>query len=274
MHGSAGCTAVQGARQCRVHGSAGCTAVQGARQWRVHGSAGRTAVQGARQCRAHGCRMQDACRAGEAARAHLTRTLSPGSPRAEPCHRILSASCSSRLLRAAASLCCSFSHWASAVSLLLRDAFVFGRSRMLGRCGGLTSVAARMLGASTAPRTGGGATPADDSQLLNQYSDQVIRENPANRGTETSAEVSSDQVIRENPASRGTETSAEVLVRSALADGVERRSTAVVRGLSVYSRRRPSGSLRPANRSPPLHPPLQSGVGVGRHRGSTWVSIK
>ena len=47
-----------------------------------------------------------------------------------------------------------------------------------------------------------------------------------------------DQVIREDPAvrlscvrGRGTETSAEVLVaRSALADGVERRSTAVVLG--------------------------------------------
>ena len=101
-----------------------------------------TAVQRARQCRAHGCRMQGACRAGEAARAHWTRALSPGSPRAEPCHRILSASCSSRLLRAAASLCCSCSHWASAVSILFRDAFVFGRSRMLGRCGGLTSVPA------------------------------------------------------------------------------------------------------------------------------------
>ena len=108
----------------------------------MHGSAGCTAVQGARQCRAHGCRMQGACRAGEAARAHWTRALSPGSPRAEPCHRILSASCSSRLLRAAASLCCSCSHWASAVSILFRDAFVFGRSRMLGRCGGLTSVPA------------------------------------------------------------------------------------------------------------------------------------
>ena len=82
----------------------------------------------------------------------------------------------------------------------------------------------------------------------NSVSDQVIRENPASRGTETSAEVLvgppwrmegwcrtpvnsrvvyyfrirggypcnansvSDQVIRENPASRGTETSAEVLV--------------------------------------------------------------
>ena len=52
-------------------------------------------------------------------------------------------------------------------------------------------------------------------------SDQVIRENPANRGTEASAEFLvgppwrmesnaglSDQVIRENPASRGAEASA------------------------------------------------------------------
>ena len=60
-----------------------------------------------------------------------------------------------------------------------------------------------------------------------------------------------DQVIRGNPASRGTETSAEGSCRSALADGVERRSTAVVRGLSVHSRRRPNGSLRPVNRPPP-----------------------
>ena len=56
--------------------------------------------------------------------------------------------------------------------------------------------------------------------------------------------------------------------RSALADGVERRSTAVVRGLSVYSRRRPNGSLRPVNRSPPPHPPLQSASeGIGGARG-------
>ena len=55
--------------------------------------------------------------------------------------------------------------------------------------------------------------------------------------------------------------------RSALADGVERRSTAVVRGLSVYSRRRPNGSLRPVNRPPP-HPPLQStSEGIGGARG-------
>ena len=117
-----------------------------------------TAVQRARQCRAHGCRMQGACRAGEAARAHWTRALSPGSPRAEPCHLILSASCSSRLLRAAASLCCSCSHWASAVSILFRDAFVFGRSRMLGRCGGLTSAPARMLRCAPARLAPWGAT--------------------------------------------------------------------------------------------------------------------
>ena len=47
----------------------------------------------------------------------------------------------------------------------------------------------------------------------------MIRENPANRGTETSAEVVSDQVIRENPASRGTEASAEVLVGPPLGAG-------------------------------------------------------
>ena len=60
--------------------------------------------------------------------------------------------------------------------------------------------------------------------------------------------------------------------RSALADGVERRSTAVVRGLSVYSRRRPNGSLRPVNRSPPpIRLLVSHGVGnsesVGGARG-------
>ena len=40
----------------------------------------------------------------------------------------------------------------------------------------------------------------------------------------------SDKVIRENPASRGTEASAEVLVGPPMTDGVERRSTAVVLG--------------------------------------------
>ena len=41
-------------------------------------------------------------------------------------------------------------------------------------------------------------------------------------------ELGSDQVIRENPASRGTEASAEVRVGPPMTDGVERRSTAVV----------------------------------------------
>ena len=68
----------------------------------------------------------------------------------------------------------------------------------------------------------------------------------------------SDQVIREDPAGAvvvrawpGHRNIGRGSCRSALADGVERRSTAVVRGLSVHSRRRPSGSLRPVNRSPP-----------------------
>ena len=55
-----------------------------------------------------------------------------------------------------------------------------------------------------------------------------------------------DQVIREDPAGAvvvrawpGHRNIGRGSCRSALADGVERRSTAVVRGLSVYSRRRP-----------------------------------
>ena len=84
-----------------------------------------------------------------------------------------------------------------------------------------------------------------------------------------------DQVIREDPAGAvvvrawpGHRNIGRGSCRSALADGVERRSTAVVRGLSVYSRRRPNGSLRPVNRSPPLHPPLQSASeGIGGARG-------
>ena len=67
-----------------------------------------------------------------------------------------------------------------------------------------------------------------------------------------------DQVIREDPAGAvvvrawpGHRNIGRGSCRSAGADGVERRSTAVVRGLSVYSRRRPNGSLRPVNRPPP-----------------------
>ena len=81
------------------------------------------------------------------------------------------------------------------------------------------------------------------------------------------------RVIREDPAGAvvvrawpGHRNIGRGSCRSALADGV--RSTAVVRGLSVHSRRRPNGSLRPVNRSPP---PSASSVGVGRHRGSKWV---
>ena len=89
-------------------------------------------------------------------------------------------------------------------------------------------------------------------------SEQVIRETPASRGTETSAEelvgppwrmvsnagqqqcpgvLISDQVIREDPAvrsscvrGRGTETSAEVLVGPPWRMESKRRSTAVVLG--------------------------------------------
>ena len=76
-------------------------------------------------------------------------------------------------------------------------------------------------------------------------------------------------MISENPPSRHRNIG-RGSCRSALADGVARRSTAVVpgtRGLSVHSRRRPNGSLRPVNRSPP-HPPLQSASeGIGGARG-------
>ena len=49
-------------------------------------------------------------------------------------------------------------------------------------------------------------------------------------------------MVREKPANRGTETSAEVLV----AHLSERRSTAVVLGSRSPPRRRPKGPLRPA----------------------------
>ena len=66
-------------------------------------------------------------------------------------------------------------------------------------------------------------------------------------------EVITDQVIRENPASRGTETSAEVLV----AHLSERRSTVrTARGLSQgdprnekHSKRQPNGRLSAPARS-------------------------
>ena len=79
----------------------------------------------------------------------------------------------------------------------------------------------------------------------------------------------SDQVIREKPASRGTETSAEVLVgRSARADGVERRSTAAVlakRLLWAAASRDPPARQSRRTRS---HPPPQSvSEGIGRARG-------
>ena len=49
------------------------------------------------------------------------------------------------------------------------------------------------------------------------------------------AKQASDQVIRENPASRGTEKIGRGSCQSARADGVERRFTAVVRGQSEHS---------------------------------------
>ena len=66
--------------------------------------------------------------------------------------------------------------------------------------------------------------------------------------------ASSDQVIRENPASRGTETSAEVLVGPPSwvpGDGVKRRSTAVVLG-NAHSGRRPRGTPPPGDGAVPV----------------------
>ena len=80
-----------------------------------------------------------------------------------------------------------------------------------------------------------------------------------------------DRVIRENPASRGTETSAEELV------GPPWRIVSNAGQQQWYggypcTRRRPNGSLRPVNRPPP-HPPLQSaseGIGNKKKNGERF----
>ena len=83
--------------------------------------------------------------------------------------------------------------------------------------------------------------------------------------------VISDQVIRENPASRGTETSAEVLV------GPPGRMVSNASQQQWYEGGHPlqtaaQGPLPPPGDSTPARPsPSASSVGVGRHRGSTWV---
>ena len=81
----------------------------------------------------------------------------------------------------------------------------------------------------------------------------------------------SDQVIRENPASRGTETSAEVLVGPPLGAGgwsetpVNSSGTRLTLALGGGL----EGPLRPAITPYPF--PSASSVGVGRRRGSAWV---
>ena len=84
-------------------------------------------------------------------------------------------------------------------------------------------------------------------------------------------EAVSDQVIRENPASRGTETSAEVLVGPPLGAGgwsetpVNSSGTRLTLALGGGL----EGPLRPAITPYPF--PSASSVGVGRRRGSAWV---
>jgi hypothetical protein len=75
-------------------------------------------------------------------------------------------------------------------------------------------------------------------------------------------------VIRENPASRGTETSAEVLV------GPPRRMVSNAgqqQWYGGYPCTPDGGPMGHSARSTVPPPPSASSVGVGRHRGSTWV---
>ena len=78
-------------------------------------------------------------------------------------------------------------------------------------------------------------------------------------------------MIRENPASRGTETSAEVLVGPPLGAGgwsetpVNSSGTRLTLALGGGL----EGPLLPAITPYPF--PSASSVGVGRHRGSAWV---
>jgi hypothetical protein len=96
-----------------------------------------------------------------------------------------------------------------------------------------------------------------------------MRAGSAKHGTSPAACSASDQVIRENPASRGTETSAEVLVGPPWRMESNAGQQQWYGGYPcMYSRRRPKEPLRPVNRPPS---PSASSVGVGRHRGSTRV---
>ena len=81
----------------------------------------------------------------------------------------------------------------------------------------------------------------------------------------------SDQVIRENPASRGTETSAEVLVGPPLGAGGWSETPVNSSGtrLTLTLDGGLEGPPRPVMAPYPF--PSASSVGVGRRRGSTWV---
>ena len=83
--------------------------------------------------------------------------------------------------------------------------------------------------------------------------------------------ASSDQVIRENPASRGTETSAEVLVGPPLGAGGWRETPVNSSGtrLTLTLDGGLEGPPRPVITPYPF--PSASSVGVGRRRGSAWV---
>ena len=75
-------------------------------------------------------------------------------------------------------------------------------------------------------------------------------------------------MIRENPASRGTETSAEVLVGPPWRMVSNAGQQQWYGGYPLHSRRRPNGSLRPVNRRTRSHPPPQSASeGIGGARG-------
>ena len=83
--------------------------------------------------------------------------------------------------------------------------------------------------------------------------------------------TTTDQVIRENPASRGTETSAEVLVGPPLGAGGWSETPVNSSGtrLTLTLDGGLEGPPRPVMAPYPF--PSASSVGVGRRRGSTWV---
>ena len=87
----------------------------------------------------------------------------------------------------------------------------------------------------------------------------------------SSSALGYDQVIRENPASRGTETSAEVLVGPPLGAGGWSETPVNSSGtrLTLTLDGGLEGPPRPVMAPYPF--PSASSVGVGRRRGSAWV---